>query len=647
MGSNWRPLLGALIVLCAASAAAQPGPTPVVRGPLHVEGNRILDSENQPILLRGTQLRALDLDEDPGPPAGIAGLTATTFSTIRQRWNMNVVRLLVSVRRWEDEPAYLDRIDEIVQKANRAELAVILAPVEDAAGLSVRAGLPTERTVRFWRVWAEHFRDNPEVLFDLLHNPVPAQIPHHQPGVHSRGDWTFWRNGGTTVAGASTVGMQAVDEAIRTTGATQVIVAMGLNQPPFFEGFDDATRLRDDNVIYEICPLHRTTRTDAERDVQFGLLAARVPFLANNWDLRLTEDSPECRALPPTPEQAADLVRASLKYFDEREISWTVSFFEPGKMIRDYATFDPTTLHKVWTCGVTENPPLGMGEEVRFHMWGNAREDVTLVNGAAGSTLIPQGGVAIAYGPDMSEGEAIAPPGDRPTQLAGVSFEITDSAGKAHLAPLLYVSPTQINILVPADTAAGPAIVKILHPTSASPTAETNPAAMSVPARTRTFIQAGGSMGPTGKAFLAPLAPGLFTATANARGPAVGYAVHRDPGGEEWAYLIWQCNETDCQTEPITISPEFTTELILYGTGFGNNPGENPSTAELGPAPQKMQATIGGVPVPILSITPVDGFPAVKELRLGLSEQVRGVGETDLLLTVEGRVANSVRIRVE
>jgi uncharacterized protein (TIGR03437 family) len=640
MSSNVKRLahLGVLLALLAGLAGAQPGPTAIVRGPLHVEGNRILDAGNQPVLLRGTQLRALRLDEDPGPPAGIAGLTATTFSTIRQRWNMNVVRLLVSVRRWEDDPAYLDGIYELVEMANRVELAVILAPVEDAAGSGVRAGLPTERTVRFWRAWADRFRETPNVLFDLLHNPVPDQIPGHFAGVHSPDDWRFWRDGGAAVGGVATVGMQTVADAIRETGATQIIVAMGLNQPPFFDGFPESALLADGNVIYEICPLHRTTRTDAERDAQFGLLAARVPFLANNWDLRLTEGSPECHALPASPEQAVEVVRANLRYFDEREISWTVSFFEPGKMIRDYATFDPTTLHKPWTCGEIENPPLGMGEEVRFHMWGNAREDVTLVNGAAGSTMIPLGGVAIAYGPDMSEGEVIPHPRDTLVELGGVSFEITDSAGQSHLATLLYVSPTQINILTPAGAAPGPAVVKILHPVEAGAAASTG---------SSETTSAAGATGPVGKAFLAPIAPGLFTATANARGPVVGYAVRTAPDGGQGVYAAWQCDEFDCRTEPIVVSSEFSTELILFGTGFGDAIADGGMTPEQ-PAPsQQIQATIGGIAVPVLSVTPLRGFPGVTELRLQLAPQLEGIGEADLLLTVAGQVANSVRVHVE
>jgi uncharacterized protein (TIGR03437 family) len=279
-----------------------------------------------------------------------------------------------------------------------------------------------------------------------------------------------------------------------------------------------------------------------------------------------------------------------------------------------------------------------MGEEVRFHMWGNAREDVTLVNGAAGSTMIPLGGVAIAYGPDMSEGEVIPHPRDTLVELGGVSFEITDSAGQSHLATLLYVSPTQINILTPAGAAPGPAVVKILHPVEAGAAASTG---------SSETTSAAGATGPVGKAFLAPIAPGLFTATANARGPVVGYAVRTAPDGGQGVYAAWQCDEFDCRTEPIVVSSEFSTELILFGTGFGDAIADGGMTPEQ-PAPsQQIQATIGGIAVPVLSVTPLRGFPGVTELRLQLAPQLEGIGEADLLLTVAGQVANSVRVHVE
>src|SRR5262249_9382000 len=130
---------------------------------------------------------------------------------------------------------------------------------------------------------------------------VPDHIPGHQNGIHSAADWQFWRNG-----------MQDLVDAVRSAGATQVIVAMALDDDPLLQGFDDRARLNDPNVVYEFCPMHRTNLTDAQRDVHFGFLAGGLPLLANDWDLELDESNPDCQSIPTADGAAAGLVRAAM-----------------------------------------------------------------------------------------------------------------------------------------------------------------------------------------------------------------------------------------------------------------------------------------------------------------------------------------------
>jgi hypothetical protein len=51
---------------------------------------------------------------------------------------------------------------------------------------------------------------------------------------------------------------------------------------------------------------------------------------------------------------------------------------------------------------------------------------------------------------------------DLPTSLGGVSVRVTDSQGQARLAQLFFVSPGQINYLVPAGSALGWAWVEVV-----------------------------------------------------------------------------------------------------------------------------------------------------------------------------------------
>ena len=50
-----------------------------------------------------------------------------------------------------------------------------------------------------------------------------------------------------------------------------------------------------------------------------------------------------------------------------------------------------------------------------------------------------------------------------PTMLAGTKITITDSANTEHLAPLFFVSPQQINYVIPADVREGAATIAVIN----------------------------------------------------------------------------------------------------------------------------------------------------------------------------------------
>src|ERR1035438_8568169 len=71
---------------------------------------------------------------------------------------------------------------------------------------------------------------------------------------------------------------------------------------------------------------------------------------------------------------------------------------------------------------------------------------------APGSAVAP-GSLASLYGQSLAAAAAQAGPLPLPFSLGGVMLAVTDSAGAQRNAPLLYVSPGQINFLVPDNTA--------------------------------------------------------------------------------------------------------------------------------------------------------------------------------------------------
>lgn len=67
----------------------------------------------------------------------------------------------------------------------------------------------------------------------------------------------------------------------------------------------------------------------------------------------------------------------------------------------------------------------------------------------------------MAFGTNLAAATqaAVSPP--LPTTLGGTTVKVRDSSGTERLAPLFYVSPTQINYLVPEGAAPGAGLVTV------------------------------------------------------------------------------------------------------------------------------------------------------------------------------------------
>src|ERR1039458_98764 len=123
--------------------------TPAAAGPYRIDGNRILDSKDRPYLVRGTELPTLTLSraDIAGNGKEFGAFSPSALISIRDRLNMNAVRLPVSALGFEESGDYRARVREVVESANRFELLVILAadPVEQ---------LSAQTLAQFWERWA-------------------------------------------------------------------------------------------------------------------------------------------------------------------------------------------------------------------------------------------------------------------------------------------------------------------------------------------------------------------------------------------------------------------------------------------------------------------------------------------------------------
>ncbi|MEO8127754.1 MAG: hypothetical protein ABJF23_14645 [Bryobacteraceae bacterium] len=237
--------------------------------------------------------------------------------------------------------------------------------------------------------------------------------------------------------------------------------------------------------------------------------------------------------------------------------------------------------------------------------------DAAGISTASGYSTVAPESLASAFGSNFTTETAAASSLPLPQNLGGVAVIVKDSAGVERVAPLLFVSPGQINYQVPSGTAPGQATVSL---------------------GAQWFNLSIGSI------TVANVAPGLYTANKNGTGVAAATAVQQVSGVNVFRNIsVFSCNASggDCMPSPIDVSSTTPVYLSAYGTGFRNR-----SSLD------KVTVTVGGVSVPVLYAGPQPDYPGLDQLNIQLDQPLRGKGEVDVILTVDGQKANPVRISI-
>jgi uncharacterized protein (TIGR03437 family) len=190
--------------------------------------------------------------------------------------------------------------------------------------------------------------------------------------------------------------------------------------------------------------------------------------------------------------------------------------------------------------------------------------------------------------------------------LAEASVSITDSEGMDRWAPLFFASAGQINCQIPAGTATGTATVRV-------------------------FRQ--GRVVARGQVKIEPAAPALFTANSDGKGAPAAVALRIAADGSQVQLPVFQCGAT-CTPAPIDLGAESDQViLLLFGTGIRG--GKNVSVR------------IGGLKAPVLGASAQGQFVGLDQVNVRLPRELAGRGEADVVLTVDGKAANLVKVRVQ
>lgn len=219
--------------------------------------------------------------------------------------------------------------------------------------------------------------------------------------------------------------------------------------------------------------------------------------------------------------------------------------------------------------------------------------------------------IVAAFGQSLATTTVVASTIPLPTDLGGTSVRIRDSAGMERLAPLFFVSDGQVNYFIPSGAALGPAIV--------------------------TITGASGAVS-AGEIQIVAVAPGLFAANSDGQGAAAALAFRlKADGSQSFEPVVeFDAGQNRFVPLPIDLGPETDQVfLVLYGTGIRFRSGL--SAVAVG---------LGGTNAEALFADPAPGFIGLDQVNAPLARSLIGRGEVDVRLTVDGKTANTLTIRI-
>ena len=311
---------------------------------LHVVGNQIVDSNHKPVWLQGVNIVSLEWSTS-GERVLKSALVAV------EEWKANTIRLPVKEEYWfgrgagqkDGGAAYRQLVDNVITLvANRGAYVVLDLH---------RFRAPKKEHVAFWKDAANTYKNHPAVLFDLFNEPH---------GI----SWETWRNGGfvaektqpenadenafltpeekaNAAKGFLSPGMQALVDAVRETGARNIVIAGGLDWAYDLSGIANGFALTEpggNGIVYSthIYPWKRDW-------------AGKVLLIADKHPIFVGEVGADIKKMTFIPaeaqEDAETWIPAMLGLIQQYKLHWTGFSFHPKAspvMIKDW-TYEPTT----------------------------------------------------------------------------------------------------------------------------------------------------------------------------------------------------------------------------------------------------------------------------------------------------------------
>ncbi|MDX2034566.1 MAG: heme-binding protein [Blastocatellia bacterium] len=224
---------------------------------------------------------------------------------------------------------------------------------------------------------------------------------------------------------------------------------------------------------------------------------------------------------------------------------------------------------------------------------------VTSVNAASFLGTLAPNTIAAAFGTNLAAQTRVAETLPLPTQLGGTEVRIVDAGGASHRAPLFFVSPGQVNYLVPEGIALGNAQVTIVSGSGASS---------------------------TGGLRIERSSPALFTTAYNGRGLPVALTTFDGTNFDPVVNPDGTPRAVSCGT---MWRPNY---LLLFGTGFRG--GAN------------LRVRVGGVEATPLYVGAQGNFAGLDQINVMIPPGAQG-GVTEISILNDSGASNPVQLLMQ
>lgn len=255
--------------------------------------NRIVNEQGEPLILRGVNVSSIHWGTDKWNPK------ATQYAV--KAWKAQVIRTRVYQKDYlEDPKAFFEKMErEIISPARRAGAYVILHP-----WIGENDPLPDQGTIQMWQGIAERYKDDSNILYDVLAEP-------HD--VTRRQVWDAY---------------STLIEAVRQVHPRSLIFVSGLGWGREINSYLKYP-LPYANIVYRSNPYNRP----GEFESLFGKIAQVYPVFLGEFG---------ADGFPPMTQAS---VKALLEYADKLGLGWTAwNFCDQGCpcLLEDRKKFIPS-----------------------------------------------------------------------------------------------------------------------------------------------------------------------------------------------------------------------------------------------------------------------------------------------------------------